>query len=140
LERPKQYEKDKEAMDRRTTAAFAGASALLDRGVRDQLRLCWRLLRDDRVSPLKYLLPTLVGLYVLSPLDPIPDFLLGIGQMDDFGIVIASVLLLTRIIPKLAPAEIVDEHLRYMDNDGRTNHRQTKADSDVIEAQFDVRR
>ena len=51
-------------MDRRSTTAFAGASALLDRGVRDQLRLAWRLLRDERVSALKFALPALIGLYV----------------------------------------------------------------------------
>ena len=59
-------------MDRRTTTAFAGASALLDRGIRDQLRLSWRLLRDERVSALKFALPALLALYVLSPIDPIP--------------------------------------------------------------------
>ena len=69
-------------MNRRTTTAFAGASVLLDRGIRDQLRLGWRLLRDERVPALKFALPALLGLYVVSPLDPIPDFLLGLGQID----------------------------------------------------------
>ncbi len=79
-------------MDRRTTTAFAGASALLDRGIRDQLRLGWRLLRDERVSALKFALPALLALYVVSPIDLIPDFLLGLGQIDDLGVVIAGVL------------------------------------------------
>lgn len=101
-------------MDHRTTSAFSGASALLDHGVRNQLRLCWRLLRDERVSSFKYVLPALLTLYVVSPVDPIPDFLLGIGQMDDLGVVIGGVLLLARLIPKMAAAHIVDEHLRDM--------------------------
>ena len=79
-------------MDRRTTTAFAGASALLDRGIRDQLRLGWRLLRDERVSALKFALPALLALYLVSPVDVIPDILLGPGQMDDLGVVIAGVL------------------------------------------------
>ena len=90
-------------MDRRTTTAFAGASALLDRGIRDQLRLGWRLLRDERVSALKFALPALLALYLVSPVDVIPDILLGPGQMDDLGIVIAGVLLIARVIPGWRP-------------------------------------
>ena len=101
-------------MDRRTTTAFAGASVLLDRGIRDQLRLGWRLLRDERVPALKLLLPAVLALYVVSPFDPIPDFLLGLGQIDDLGVAIAGVLLIARVIPGLAPGHVVDDHLRNM--------------------------
>ena len=127
-------------MDRRTTSAFAGASALLDHGVRERLRLCWRLLRDERVSSFKYALPTLISLYVLSPVDPIPDFLLGLGQMDDLGVVIAGILLLGRVIPMMAPVQVVDEHLRDMRNEGRTDYRHNEAVDDIIDARFNVRR
>ena len=125
-------------MDRRSTNAFAGASALLDRGVRDQLRLAWRLLRDERVSALKFALPALIGLYVLSPIDSIPDFFLGLGQIDDLGVIIAGVLILARLIPRLAPGHVVDEHLRDMGKGypatkpGRDTH-------DFVEARFNVR-
>src|SRR5688500_3133635 len=101
-------------MNRRTTTAFAGASVLLDRGIRDQLRLGWRLLRDDRVPALKLALPALLALYVMSPIDSIPDFLLGLGQIDDLGVVVAGVLLLASVMPRLAPGHVVDEHLRNM--------------------------
>jgi uncharacterized membrane protein YkvA (DUF1232 family) len=127
-------------MDRRTTSAFVGASALLDHGVRERLRLSWRLLRDERVSSFKYALPALISLYVLSPVDPIPDFLLGLGQMDDLGVVIGGILLLGRLIPMMAPAEVVDEHLRDMHNQGRTDYRHNGADDDIIDARFNVRR
>ena len=127
-------------MDRRTTSAFAGAGALLDYGVREQLRLCWRLLRDERVSPIKYLLPTLISLYVLSPVDPIPDFLLGIGQIDDLGVVVAGIVLLGRLIPMMAPAQVVDEHLRDMRRRGQTDCRHDVTDDDIIDARFNVRR
>jgi hypothetical protein len=59
-------------MERRTASAFAGAGALLDRSFRDQLRLSWRLLRDERVSAVKFALPALLVLYVMSPIDLIP--------------------------------------------------------------------
>src|SRR5215212_3254151 len=101
-------------MNRRPTTAFAGASMLLDRGLRNQLRLAWRLLRDERVSALKFALPALIALYVLSPIDSIPDFFLGLGQIDDLGVITAGVLILARLIPRLAPGHVVDEHLREM--------------------------
>jgi uncharacterized membrane protein YkvA (DUF1232 family) len=124
-------------MERRTTSAFAGASALLDRGIRDQLRLSWRLLRDERVSALKFALPAFLALYVASPIDAIPDFLLGLGQIDDLGIVVAGVLLLARIIPRLAPAYVVDEHLQDMGL-GQPARAGAKP-GNVFDARFNVR-
>lgn len=126
-------------MNRRTTTAFTGASALLDRGIREQLRLSWRLLRDERVPALKFALPALLGLYVVSPLDPIPDFLLGLGQIDDLGVVIAGVLLVARIMPRLAPEHVVDEHLRDMGMSHPVAQSSAKRE-DVIDARFNVRR
>jgi uncharacterized membrane protein YkvA (DUF1232 family) len=125
-------------MNRRTISALGGASALLDRGMRDQLRLGWRLLRDERVPALKFALPALLGFYVFSPIDPVPDFLLGLGQMDDVGVLIAGVLLLARVIPRLAPGHVVDEHLREMGVGHPAMKSATRAD-DVFEARFNVR-
>jgi uncharacterized membrane protein YkvA (DUF1232 family) len=125
-------------MNRRKTSALAGAGALLDGGTRAQLRLSWRLLRDERVSGLKFALPAFLALYVASPIDPIPDFLFGLGQVDDLGIVIAGVLLLARIIPRLAPAHVVDEHLRDMGLDGQPAKASAKP-GDVLDARFNVR-
>jgi uncharacterized membrane protein YkvA (DUF1232 family) len=125
-------------MERRTTSAFAGAGALLDRGIRDQLRLSWRLFRDDRVSAIKFALPAFLGLYVLSPIDPIPDFLLGLGQVDDLGVVIAGVLLIARIVPRLAPGHVVDEHLLDMGL-GSPGAKPGVKTEDVFDARFNVR-
>ena len=124
-------------MDRRTTSAFGGASALLDPGLRDRLRLSWRLLRDERVSALKFALPALLALYAVSPIDPIPDILLGLGQMDDLGVMVAGVLLLARVIPRLAPADVVDEHWRDM-GVGRQTATAARSEA-VVEARFNVR-
>lgn len=124
-------------MERRTASTCTGATALLDPGIRDQLRLSWRLLRDERVSALKFALPTLLALYVISPIDPIPDFLLGLGQVDDLGVVVAGVLLIARFLPRLAPGYVVDEHLRDMDLSRRAEESRAEVE-DVIEARFDV--
>ena len=125
-------------MDRRTTTAFAGAGALLDRGIRDQLRLGWRLLRDERVPALKLALPALLALYLVSPVDVIPDIFLGPGQMDDLGIVIAGVLLIARVIPRLAPEHVVGEHVREMSM-GRTAAKPSATAEEIVEARFNVR-
>jgi uncharacterized membrane protein YkvA (DUF1232 family) len=125
-------------MNRRSTAAFAGASVLLNRGVRDQLRLAWRLLRDERVSGLKFALPALIALYVLSPIDTLPDFFLGLGQIDDLGVITAGTLILARLIPRLAPGLVVDEHLRDMGT-GNAAAKRDRDTNDFVEARFNVR-
>lgn len=89
-----------------------GAGRLVDPGVIGQLRLAWRLLRDPRVGGLKYLVPALLVVYVASPVDPIPDFLIGLGQIDDVGVVVAGLLACANLIPRFAPRNVVEEHLR----------------------------
>jgi uncharacterized membrane protein YkvA (DUF1232 family) len=70
------------------------------------LRLTWRLVQDERVPMWTKAVPVLTVLYILSPIDFIPDFLLIIGQIDDIFILTAGLQLFER----LAPFEIVEEH------------------------------
>ena len=67
-----------------------------------ELRLAWRLMREPRVPLVAKALPVLAGLYVLSPLDFIPDVLALLGQLDDLGILILSVKLFLRMCPSAA--------------------------------------
>src|SRR5688572_7141849 len=76
-------------VDPRGRSAFSGAEHFLQPGMVDQVKLGWRLLRDPRVPWIKNALPAFAALYLISPIDPIPDFLLGLGQLDDFGILVA---------------------------------------------------
>lgn len=50
----------------------------------------------------------LIGLavYVASPIDPIPDFIPGIGQLDELVVV----PLVLRHVRKMIPAEVWEEH------------------------------
>jgi uncharacterized membrane protein YkvA (DUF1232 family) len=64
-----------------------------------ELRLAWRLIREPRVPLVVKALPALAVLYVLSPLDFIPDVLPVIGQLDDLGILVLSVKLFLRMCP-----------------------------------------
>ena len=96
-------------------AVGRGAGVLLQPGAIDQARLAWRLFRDPRVAPrLKLAVPALTALYVLSPVDLLPDFLLGLGQVDDVGAIGLALLVLIRLVPRLAPAEVVEEHRAAM--------------------------
>ena len=81
-----------------------------DFGMIDRLRLGWRLLRDPRVPALpKWLAPAFMVLYVVSPLDAIPDFIPILGQLDDVG-VIALALAAIAMLVRWSPREIVAEH------------------------------
>ncbi len=81
------------------------------RSIMQQVRLSWRLIRDPRVPVgLKMLIPGLATLYAVSPIDILPDFLVGLGQLDDIGIILAALSLFV----KLAPQAVVDEHRAAM--------------------------
>lgn len=77
-------------------------NTLMNRG-----RLVWRLLRDPRVPVYLKVIPAAAVLYVLSPLDFIPDIAVGLGQLDDIGIMLVGI----EGFIAMCPQHIVDEHL-----------------------------
>lgn len=80
-----------------------------------RVQLVWRLLQDGRVSPwLKRLVPLGALAYVLMPFDLIPDMFVGPGQLDDLGVIAVCAFMMTRLLVKFAPAEVVAEHLAAM--------------------------
>jgi uncharacterized membrane protein YkvA (DUF1232 family) len=95
-----------------------------------QARLAIRLFREPRVPvPLKAV-PVLAGLYLVSPIDIVPDFLPGLGQLDDLGIIIAALELFVRLCPSAAQAfhrEALAQRRRYTP---------MASDDDFIEAQW----
>jgi uncharacterized membrane protein YkvA (DUF1232 family) len=64
-----------------------------------ELRLAWRLWREPRVPAFAKAVPVLAMLYVVSPLDFIPDVLPLVGQLDDLGILVLSLKLFLRLCP-----------------------------------------
>ena len=88
------------------TADHMGALASLVRTI----RLVWRLLQDPRVPTFPKLIVPAAILYVLSPIDLIPDFILGLGQVDDIGILFLSISLFI----ELCPHDVVEEHRRAL--------------------------
>ncbi len=79
------------------------------------LRLYARLFRDPRVPWHLKLMLVFALIYLLSPVDLIPDFLFpGIGQVDD----VMVVWLALRLFLKHSPREVVLEHARIIDEEG----------------------
>jgi len=73
---------------RRTWSEMAREAALLLPNV---AKLFARLIADSRVSTRRKILVAAVLVYIVSPVDLIPDFVIGVGHLDD--IVLASLAL-----------------------------------------------
>jgi uncharacterized membrane protein YkvA (DUF1232 family) len=69
-------------------------------------RLFLRLARDPRVPLLRRLQLVVLGAYLVSPIDLIPDFIPGIGQLDDAAL---AALVLRGVVRSAGP-QIVAEH------------------------------
>ena len=72
------------------------------------VKLFLRLIKDPRVSASPKLIVAGILAYVILPTDLIPDFLVGLGQMDDLAVILGGLKLFLR----LCPAEVVQEHLK----------------------------
>jgi uncharacterized membrane protein YkvA (DUF1232 family) len=70
------------------------------------LRLFWRLLNDPRVPAWVKIIPAVVLLYLIFPLDLIPDLALGLGQLDDLAVILVGL----KLFHDLSPSAVVREH------------------------------
>lgn len=84
-------------------------------GLVNQLILTWRLLRDPRVPLWTKSIAFLGVIYILSPLDFIPDVFLVIGQIDDVGILLGGM----RLFETLSPPHVVAEHRAALQRRGK---------------------
>lgn len=64
-----------------------------------QVRLTTRLLREPGVPLLIKTLPVLAALYVVSPLDFVPDVLPVLGQLDDLSVLLIAFEAFFRLSP-----------------------------------------
>jgi uncharacterized membrane protein YkvA (DUF1232 family) len=87
-------------------------------------------MREPRVPLLTKALPVLAALYVISPIDFVPDVLPVLGQLDDFGVVLMAL----GTFLKLCPAGAVDFHGMAMAR-GRKYSPMPLA-GDVVDAEF----
>lgn len=95
----------------------------------DRLTMTWRLLVDGRVSLGHKLIPIVAVLYVLSPIDFIPDVFLPFGVVDD-PLVFLGML---EFFIRMSPAEVVQEHWKDL--------REGNAEpEDVVEGEYKIKR
>ena len=78
-----------------------------DLGWRRGARGVWGIVRDRRVPLAVRLIPVPLLIYVVSPIDLIPDFIPVLGQADDVLIVAAALWLILRFTPRA----VIEEHL-----------------------------
>lgn len=104
----------------------------------NRAKIAFELMRDSRVPFwIRAAVPAGVLLYVLSPVDLIPDFLLGVGQVDDLAIVLIGFGMLSSFLQRFAPADVVAEHLSRIFSTVTVSSRSSeRAESDVIDAEF----
>ncbi|HVH27200.1 MAG TPA: DUF1232 domain-containing protein [Vicinamibacterales bacterium] len=67
-----------------------------------QARLAIRLLRDRRVPWLVKGVPLLAALYLVAPLDFVPDMFPVLGQLDDLGVAVLALEVFLRLCPTSA--------------------------------------
>jgi uncharacterized membrane protein YkvA (DUF1232 family) len=68
------------------------------------LRLAARLLREPAVPTVAKAVVPLALLYLVSPIDVLPDFLPVLGQLDDLAIAYVALKFFVRICPPAAVA------------------------------------
>ena len=86
----------------RTTSWLSFPSLL--RTLLGHARLCWCLLREPAVPSLLKLLPFFALLYLVSPIDGVPDFIPVLGQLDDLGVLLLALESFLRLCPEAVVA------------------------------------
>src|SRR6188508_2482104 len=89
--------------ERRNNRGFLKSALFL---IPDFLKLLLRLLKDGRVPAAEKAMLIGTVVYVVSPLDLLPDFLPFLGQIDDLYLV---AIVLLRMLSRTEP-DVIDEH------------------------------
>lgn len=78
---------------------------------------------DSRVPKWTKVMPLLAVVYVLSPIDIIPDFLVGPGQLDDIGVLLFAMYVFLGVASK----KITSTHgSGVYDSDGKVDKKKNK--------------
>ncbi len=104
-----------------------------------QARLAWRLMLDPRV-PLwvKTIVPASL-VYLVFPIDFVPDVIPGLGQLDDLAVIVVGV----KLFIELCPPQIVREHLQELLGEPNwrvePNAPASTASPDVVDAPYEIK-
>lgn len=96
------------------------------------LRLAGRLLRDPAVPTRLKLAPLAAGLYVLMPIDLVPDFIAVLGQLDDLALVTVAV----ETFLGWCPSPVVTYHRAEIAARRPYSPMPVPAGGDIIDAKF----
>ncbi len=73
----------------------------------NSFRIAWKLLWNSQVPMSAKLVPIVTILYVISPIDFLPELLIpGVGYLDDLGILVLGTQLFIAVSPKDIVARI----------------------------------
>ena len=67
----------------------------------NKFRLAWYLIKDNKVPFSAKLVPIMILLYIISPIDILPDALPIIGQLDDLALILLGLELFINISPQI---------------------------------------
>jgi uncharacterized membrane protein YkvA (DUF1232 family) len=74
------------------------------RDILNDVRAAWRLFRDRRVPAVAKAIPMLSLLYVIMPIDFVPDWFLGLGQLDDLVVVVLGLKIFVAVASPILSA------------------------------------
>jgi uncharacterized membrane protein YkvA (DUF1232 family) len=93
------------------------------------IRLIWRLMNDRQVPEWTKFIPWVAFLYVVLPIDLLPEPLLGIGILDDLILLLIGLKLFVTLCPTAVVQRVRDE----MDGS-----RPPQPEAEVIDASYTV--
>jgi uncharacterized membrane protein YkvA (DUF1232 family) len=125
----------KRPTDRRSPSNLEETTGFLG-GLFRQARLVWSLWKDSRTPSWLKLIPVAGLVYLISPIDLIPDWVLpGLGELDDLAIILLSL----KAFVDLAPPGIVREHLdRLMGRPGGAAPQDEASAEPYIDAPYSI--
>lgn len=88
------------------------------RGIIQQFKLIWRLMRDRRVPVWLKAVPFLSVAYLLVPADVVPDLFVGLGQLDDLAVIAFGM----RLFVELSPPSVVYELKQLIQSEYQAEH------------------
>lgn len=95
-------------------------------------KLIWALMKDRRVNFLLKILPVASLLYLVSPIDILPDLVLPvIGALDDAAVIWIG----TTLFLSLCPEDIVEEHKQALNAGSHASSRSHPQDDVVVDGE-----
>jgi uncharacterized membrane protein YkvA (DUF1232 family) len=113
-------------------------NAIPHMGPWENLQYTWRMLRDPRVAPYaKVALPILALIYLISPIDVIPDMILGLGQVDDAGVIALIAYFLLTYVRRAGWATLLENGVPAPPTK-KSESTSISVNDDIIDAQYRV--